>query len=178
MARVSYMTVGSNKLEAAKVFYDGLLGSIGMKGVYEHPSGGRLYRGKGTGLFGVLGPHDGQPACVGNGMMGGFDFESREEVLMNLLLIELESFAGVERAAPDFAAAVEVGVGGAGDVVHVGLTAGERKRDERAEGESEAAFHLGRRMWGMEWGRTGDTRGARSRTPSLCRRTGSASMRR
>jgi catechol 2,3-dioxygenase-like lactoylglutathione lyase family enzyme len=80
MARVSYMTVGSNKLEAAKVFYDALLGSIGMKGVYEHPSGGRLYRGKGTGLFGVLGPYDGEAACVGNGMMGGFDFESREEV--------------------------------------------------------------------------------------------------
>ena len=80
MGRVSYMTVGSNRLEAAKAFYDALLGSIGMKGVYEHPSGGRLYRGKGTGLFGVLGPHDGEPACVGNGMMGGFDFESREEV--------------------------------------------------------------------------------------------------
>lgn len=80
MARVSYMTVGSNKLEAAKIFYDALLGSIGMKGVYEHPSGGRLYRGKGTGLFGVLGPYDGEAACVGNGMMGGFDFESREEV--------------------------------------------------------------------------------------------------
>jgi catechol 2,3-dioxygenase-like lactoylglutathione lyase family enzyme len=80
MARVSYMTVGSNKLEAAKGFYDALMGSIGMSGVYEHPSGGRLYRGKGTGLFGVLGPYDGQPACIGNGMMGGFDFESREEV--------------------------------------------------------------------------------------------------
>jgi catechol 2,3-dioxygenase-like lactoylglutathione lyase family enzyme len=80
MGRVSYMTVGSNRLEAAKAFYDALLGSIGMKGVYEHPSGGRLYRGKGTGLFGVLGPYDGEVACVGNGMMGGFDFESREEV--------------------------------------------------------------------------------------------------
>lgn len=80
MARVSYMTVGSNKLEAAKAFYDALLGSIGMAGVHEHASGGRLYRGKGTGLFGVLGPYDGGAACVGNGMMGGFDFESREEV--------------------------------------------------------------------------------------------------
>ncbi len=80
MARVSYMTVGSNRLEEAKAFYDALLGSIGMAGVYEHPSGGRLYRGKGTGLFGVLGPHDGNPACVGNGTMGGFDFDSREAV--------------------------------------------------------------------------------------------------
>jgi catechol 2,3-dioxygenase-like lactoylglutathione lyase family enzyme len=80
MARISYMTVGSNKLEAAKAFYDALLGSIGMAGVHEHASGGRMYRGKGTGLFGVLGPYDGNAACVGNGMMGGFDFETREEV--------------------------------------------------------------------------------------------------
>ncbi len=80
MAKLSYMTVGSNKLEAAKAFYDALLGSIGMAGMYEHPSGGRLYRGKGVGLFGVLGPHDGNAACIGNGTMGGFDFDSREEV--------------------------------------------------------------------------------------------------
>jgi catechol 2,3-dioxygenase-like lactoylglutathione lyase family enzyme len=80
MAKVGYVTVGSNDLEKAKVFYDALLGSIGMAGMYEHPSGGRLYRGKGAGLFGVLGPYDGAPACVGNGMMGGFDFDSREEV--------------------------------------------------------------------------------------------------
>lgn len=80
MARVSYMTVGSNRLEEAKAFYDALLGSIGMAGVHEHASGGRLYRGKGTGMFGVLGPYDGAPACVGNGVMGGFDFETREAV--------------------------------------------------------------------------------------------------
>ena len=79
MGRVSYMTVGSNKLEAAKVFYDGLLGSIGMKPLFEHPSGGRLYRGDGC-MFGVLGPYDGNPACIGNGMMGGFAFDTVEEV--------------------------------------------------------------------------------------------------
>ena len=80
MAKVSYYTVGSNKLEEAKVFYDALLGSIGMTPMFEHPSGGRLYRGKGTGLFGVLGPYDGNPACVGNGSMGGFSFDTVEEV--------------------------------------------------------------------------------------------------
>ena len=80
MAKVSYFTVGSNKLEEAKVFYDALLGSIGMAAVHEHASGGRLYRGKGTGLFGVLGPYDGAAACVGNGSMGGFSFDTVEEV--------------------------------------------------------------------------------------------------
>ena len=81
MAKINYFTVGSNKLEEAKAFYDVLLGSLGMTPMYEHPSGGRLYSGKGTGLFGVLGPYDGNPACVGNGSMGGFAFDTTEEVM-------------------------------------------------------------------------------------------------
>jgi catechol 2,3-dioxygenase-like lactoylglutathione lyase family enzyme len=80
MASVSYITVGSNKLEDAKAFYDALLGTIGMRGVHEHPSGGRLYSGKGTGLFGVLGPYDGKSATVGNGVMGGFQLDNPEAV--------------------------------------------------------------------------------------------------
>ena len=80
MASVGYITVGTNSLEAAKAFYDALLGSIGMKGVFEPPVGGRLYRGKDTGLFGVLNPYNGEAACIGNGTMGGFNFDTREEV--------------------------------------------------------------------------------------------------
>jgi len=80
MASVSYITVGSNDLERAKTFYDSLLGSIGMRGVFEHPTGGRLYGSRTGGMFGVLGPYDGGPATIGNGMMGGFSFDTREEV--------------------------------------------------------------------------------------------------
>ena len=80
MAAVSYVCVGSNDLEKAKAFYDALLGSIGMKGFHEHASGGRLYGGRGKGLFAVLRPHDGKPATIGNGSMGGFSFDSGEEV--------------------------------------------------------------------------------------------------
>ena len=80
MAKLGYFTVGSNQLDAAKAFYDALLGEIGMRPIHEHPSGGRLYRGKGTGLFGVLGPYDGKPACVGNGSLAGFSFDSTDEV--------------------------------------------------------------------------------------------------
>jgi catechol 2,3-dioxygenase-like lactoylglutathione lyase family enzyme len=79
MAGVGYFTVGSNKLEAAKAFYDELLGSIGMKPRFEHPSGGRLYSNRVT-YFGVLGPYDGKPATVGNGTLGGFSFDTTEEV--------------------------------------------------------------------------------------------------
>lgn len=79
MPNLSYTTVGSNSLEEAKVFYDALLGSIGMSPMFEHPSGGRLYTSD-AGLFGVIGPHDGKPATVGNGTMVGFSFDTREEV--------------------------------------------------------------------------------------------------
>lgn len=80
MANITYMTVGSNDLSKAKAFYDELMGSIGWRGVFEHPSGGRFYRGKDTGMFAVLGPHDGKAATIGNGTMGGFSFDTREEV--------------------------------------------------------------------------------------------------
>ena len=81
MASLNYFTVGSNQLEEAKVFYDGLLSSIGMKPFFEHPSGGRLYSmGRTDGLFGVLGPYDGDPATVGNGSLAGFNFDTREAV--------------------------------------------------------------------------------------------------
>ncbi len=79
MAQLSYTTVGSNRLDEAKAFYDALLATIGMKPMFEHPSGGRLYRGK-PGLFGVLGPYDGKEATIGNGTMAGFSFDTREEV--------------------------------------------------------------------------------------------------
>ncbi len=80
MASLNYFTVGSNRLEEAKAFYDALLGSIGMAPRFEHPSGGRLYAGEGTGMFGVLGPYDGKPATIGNGSLGGFAFDTTEEV--------------------------------------------------------------------------------------------------
>lgn len=79
MAKVNYVTVGSNDLAKARAFYDALLSTIGFKPLFDHPSGGRLYRGDGS-MFGVLGPYDGNPACVGNGMMGGFSFDTVEEV--------------------------------------------------------------------------------------------------
>lgn len=75
----SYSTVGSNKLEAAKAFYDALLPLTGMQKRFDHPSGGRIY-GKGDAMFGVLGPFNGEPATVGNGSMSGFSFDSPAEI--------------------------------------------------------------------------------------------------
>ena len=77
---LSYATVGSNRLEDAKAFYDALLGSIGLTPMFEHPSGGRVYGRDGQIGFGVLGPYDGAPATVGNGSMFAFALETRAAV--------------------------------------------------------------------------------------------------
>jgi catechol 2,3-dioxygenase-like lactoylglutathione lyase family enzyme len=76
---LAYATLGSNDLEKAKTFYDQLLAVAGLEKRFDHPSGGRVY-GSGASVFGVLGPHDGQPATVGNGSMFGFVLGSRDQV--------------------------------------------------------------------------------------------------
>jgi catechol 2,3-dioxygenase-like lactoylglutathione lyase family enzyme len=77
---LAYCTVGSNNLNEAKAFYDALFASTGVTGMFEHPSGGRIY-GKGATLtFGVLGPYNGKAATVGNGSMSAFRFETPKEV--------------------------------------------------------------------------------------------------
>ncbi len=76
----SYGTVGSNDLEKAKVFYDQIMDLIGMQGIIEHPSGGRIYASPDGRMFAVLGPYDGKEATVGNGSMHGFAMDSRAKV--------------------------------------------------------------------------------------------------
>lgn len=80
MAVLGYCTVGSNRLEEAKAFYDALLGSAGITRLFEHPSGGRVYGKDGNLSFGVLGPYNRESASVGNGSMFAFRFDSRQEV--------------------------------------------------------------------------------------------------
>jgi catechol 2,3-dioxygenase-like lactoylglutathione lyase family enzyme len=76
---LTYAAVGSNNLEKAKVFYDALLGSIGVNKMFDHPSGGAIY-GSPKSMFGVLGPYDGGKANVGNGSLSGFGLETRAKV--------------------------------------------------------------------------------------------------
>jgi catechol 2,3-dioxygenase-like lactoylglutathione lyase family enzyme len=75
----NYATVGSNMIEKARDFYDGLLGTVGMQKRFDHPSGGRIYGGE-NGKFGVLPPHDENDASVGNGTMIGFGAKDRAGV--------------------------------------------------------------------------------------------------
>jgi catechol 2,3-dioxygenase-like lactoylglutathione lyase family enzyme len=80
MATLGYATVGSNDLDKAKRFYDTLLGSAGIVGQFDHPTGGRIYGKDGAFFFGVLGPYNKEPATIGNGCMSAFKFDTCEEV--------------------------------------------------------------------------------------------------
>ena len=63
----SHVMVGSSDIERSRVFYDAVLGTLGVKpgAVDRH----RVFWRSPTGVFGVSLPINGQPATVGNGVM-------------------------------------------------------------------------------------------------------------
>ncbi|SNS33961.1 hypothetical protein SAMN06295912_104204 [Sphingomonas laterariae] len=104
-----YALVGSNDLDAAKAFYDALLGAFGMPIMFEHSSGGRVYgNGLGQPFFGVVAPFDGQKATVGNGSMLSLAMKSREDVdHIHALAMEL---GGSDEGKPGLRGSAEHGV--------------------------------------------------------------------
>ena len=78
---IGYVTVGTNDLDKARVFYDALFGSIGVNRLMELPSGFTLYsRGWGQPGVAVTRPYNGEPATVGNGSMVSLVMDSRARV--------------------------------------------------------------------------------------------------
>jgi catechol 2,3-dioxygenase-like lactoylglutathione lyase family enzyme len=73
----SHIMVGTNDLDKAKVFYDALLGAIGVPPgrVDRH----RVFYRTSTGTFGVTKPIDGKAACFANGGTIGFLCNSPEQ---------------------------------------------------------------------------------------------------
>ena len=100
MIKLGHGTVGSNRLEDAKAFYDALLGSVGVTVLFEHPSGGRVYGQGGVLFFVVLGPYDQKPATVGNGSSHGFRFDTPAEV--NAFHAKALALGGTDEGAPGY----------------------------------------------------------------------------
>jgi catechol 2,3-dioxygenase-like lactoylglutathione lyase family enzyme len=72
---------GSNDMEKAKNFYDVVLGVVGLHGIMEHGSGGRIYgTAAGSPILSIVRPYDGGPASVGNGSMATLICDSRAQV--------------------------------------------------------------------------------------------------
>ncbi len=76
---LSYVSIGSNDLDRALVFYDTLLEEFGGKRVFEAPAG--QFYGFSTGtLLAILSPADGEAATHGNGTMFAFKVDSPARV--------------------------------------------------------------------------------------------------
>ena len=66
----SHIMVGTNDLDKAKTFYDGLLGSLGVPPA--RVDGHRIFYMTPAGIFSVTAPINGEPATVANGATIGF----------------------------------------------------------------------------------------------------------
>jgi catechol 2,3-dioxygenase-like lactoylglutathione lyase family enzyme len=81
---IGYVTLGSDNLDRARSFYDGLFGSIGAKRIMEFGDdlGGFTMWGTGFDRPGVAvtRPYNKQPAVAGNGNMTAIAMNSRAKV--------------------------------------------------------------------------------------------------
>ncbi len=77
---LAYVTLGSNNVEKALAFYDGLMAELGAKRGFDN---GRLYfysAGQGKPMLAIGGTYDGSPATCGNGVMPALAAPDRETV--------------------------------------------------------------------------------------------------
>jgi catechol 2,3-dioxygenase-like lactoylglutathione lyase family enzyme len=77
---IGYVTLGTNDLERATVFYDSVLSEIGAKRLDETDR--YVFWGKrsGPGMLALFKPYDAKPATVGNGAMVALGVRTRDQV--------------------------------------------------------------------------------------------------
>jgi catechol 2,3-dioxygenase-like lactoylglutathione lyase family enzyme len=73
----SHIMIGTNNLDKAKVFYDKVLGALGVPPAMV--DGHRIFYMTPAGVFSVSVPIDGKPATVGNGSTIGFGCSSPDQ---------------------------------------------------------------------------------------------------
>jgi catechol 2,3-dioxygenase-like lactoylglutathione lyase family enzyme len=74
----SHVMLGANDIDAAKKFYDAILGTLGIAPAVIDPKGRAFYFTK-EGIFGLSKPIDGGAACGANGGTIGFKVETPEQ---------------------------------------------------------------------------------------------------
>ena len=77
---IGYATLGTNDLPRAAKFYDALLGTIGAKRWMESEKFVAWTVSPTTPGLGVITPHNGKPATIGNGTMVALVVDSRAKV--------------------------------------------------------------------------------------------------
>ncbi|WP_248732814.1 VOC family protein [Pseudomonas sp. MWU13-2517] len=79
MAVYTHVSIGTNNLEAAREFYDSVLGALGLKRLADLGDNGSIWGDTAPSFF-VLKPANGQPATVGNGVTVSFEAPDRSAV--------------------------------------------------------------------------------------------------
>lgn len=79
MAGIAYVSVGTNDMDRALAFYDGLLGLLGGKRLMPTPKG-QIYRLGSGAMFMVTRPYNDEPQTIGNGTMVALGVDSVEDV--------------------------------------------------------------------------------------------------
>ncbi len=74
----SHVMIGTNDMDASRIFYDATLGALGAKPAITDNKGRLMYLHNG-GVFLVTRPIDGAPACHANGGTIGFAAASPEQ---------------------------------------------------------------------------------------------------
>jgi catechol 2,3-dioxygenase-like lactoylglutathione lyase family enzyme len=73
----SHVMLGANDVSASKVFYDAILGTLGIPPGRMDDKGRVFYMTK-TGIFALSKPINGEPACAANGGTVGFAIDTPE----------------------------------------------------------------------------------------------------
>jgi hypothetical protein len=96
---IGYTLVGSNDLENAKSFYDGVFGTIGAKRMMEFEGGTCAWgRDPMQPMFGVCKPYDGNAATSGNGTMISIVVDKRG--LVDAVHAKALALGGKDEGAP------------------------------------------------------------------------------
>ena len=77
---IGYVTLGTNDIERACVFYDALLSEIGAGRFMESETFVAWAVSADTPAISVIKPNDGNPATIGNGVMVAISVESPDKV--------------------------------------------------------------------------------------------------
>lgn len=96
---IGYVTVGTNDLERARKFFDGVFGEIGAKRGWDNERMTGWGTGKGPSVMAIK-PYDGESASVGNGTMVALAVGSPDDV--NKMHAKALSLGGKDEGAPGF----------------------------------------------------------------------------
>jgi catechol 2,3-dioxygenase-like lactoylglutathione lyase family enzyme len=77
---IGYVTLGTNDLPRAAIFYDALLAEIGARRLWEFGAGIGWGVSQAQPALGIMKPYDGQPATRGNGTMVALVVKTPEQV--------------------------------------------------------------------------------------------------